>query len=349
MDIYIDEAGNTGQDLLNSDQPVFVLASHNYTLEEMDTLRGIFETKEELHFKNLKNSPVGRKNLIEFINHPLISEKHINVVVADKLNVACGHVVDRLMEPVYFDENIDIYAGKQNMLLNSYLHVFGTKYWDKALFESFITTFISMARNKSPESIESFYNAASMLYDSPKTRQRAILVTVLKSREQIDEILEPIDKFALDVALSSFLLLCHLWFKKTKELITAFHDNSKQLEFYQYLIDKLIDGTHEKRIVQMGTEEVTLPYQVNEFKLVDSKDFLGVQLPDLNTSTMSFNYNNKNDKMRPFASEIQNSKLFNLSNHFTLMAHSVATLESFGVDFYGTKRVIEYFANKYGI
>lgn len=347
MNIYVDEAGNTGQDLLNVDQPIFVLASHNYAHEEIRKLRDIFEMKGELHFKNIKDSAIGRKNLLEFINHPLISEERINVVIADKFNVACGHIVDRLMEPVYFDENIDIYSGKQNMALNSFLHVFGLKNWDRGLFEEFVSSFIQMARIKTPESIELFYQVARRLYDAPNTKERKLLVTVLKSQEQIDEILSYIDKFALDVTLSSFLTLCHLWFVKSKVQLTVFHDNSKQLEFYEFLLEKLIDVTKDVQIVQMGTQEVTLPYQVKKLKLVDSKDFLGVQIADLIGSTLSFNYNNKNSKQQPFVEQIQNSKLFNLSNHFTMMAHDMRSLVGYGVNFEVTKRNIDFLAKKY--
>lgn len=347
MEIYIDEAGNTGQDLLNEDQPVFVLASHNYTKQEITALRNIFEIKGELHFKNLKDSAIGRKNLVEFINHSLISEEHINVVIAHKLNVACGHIVDRLMEPVYFDDNLDIYSGKQNMVLNTFIQVFGAKYWDKQLFETFLVSFIRMARIKSDESIDAFYDTARKLYDSPKTRERKLLVAVLKSRDQINDILSYIDKFALDVTLSSFLALCHLWFTKKSELLTVFHDNSKQLEFYQYLIDKLIDTKQEKKTIQMGTQVVTLPYQVEKLHLVDSEKFLGVQLADLIASTMSFNYNNKNARQQQFVKQIQNSRLFNLTNHFAMMAHDVDALKGFGVNFSLTKRNLDYLSGKY--
>ena len=71
--IYFDESGNTGQDMLNKEQKVFVLASVNYDNQELEKIKNIFNINEEVHFKKLKNSSIGRKKIISFLNHELIS------------------------------------------------------------------------------------------------------------------------------------------------------------------------------------------------------------------------------------------------------------------------------------
>jgi hypothetical protein len=50
--IYIDESGNTGQDLLNKEQKVFVLATNNFSQIELEILISLFENKGEIHLKN---------------------------------------------------------------------------------------------------------------------------------------------------------------------------------------------------------------------------------------------------------------------------------------------------------
>src|SRR5690606_20278040 len=52
--IYIDESGNTGQDLLNQDQRVFILSSNNFNDSELNELKAIFNECNELHFVKLK-------------------------------------------------------------------------------------------------------------------------------------------------------------------------------------------------------------------------------------------------------------------------------------------------------
>jgi len=50
LDIYIDEAGNTGADLLNAEQRAFVLASSCFSEAERAELTSLFPVKDELHF-----------------------------------------------------------------------------------------------------------------------------------------------------------------------------------------------------------------------------------------------------------------------------------------------------------
>lgn len=65
--IYIDESGNTGQDLLNQDQRVFILSSNNFNDSELNELKAIFNECNELHFVKLKKSEKGRKAIIELL------------------------------------------------------------------------------------------------------------------------------------------------------------------------------------------------------------------------------------------------------------------------------------------
>lgn len=343
MNIYFDESGNTGQDLLNKDQPFFVLASNNYSSEELLTLSSLFEENEELHFQKLKNSESGRRGILKFINHPLICEKNINIVVADKMAVAAGQIVDRLIEPIYLDNGLDIYEEKQNMLLNSFLHVFGNNFWDKQLYEGFLLSFVKMFRVRDSDSIEEFYKNTEKLFQSPKTKQKDILIPVLKSKEQIIEILESLDKYSLDITLSSFLVLCNLWYDKLGHKLTVLHDNSKQIEFYEYLIDKLTNSGVLTKVVNIGTQSVTLPYQVKSLSLVDSKKYLGIQISDLIASAISFSFNNKKVKQEPFVEEIKKSKLVNLTNYFLLKSYNVEELKTHGVNFELAHRNIKLF------
>jgi len=71
--ISFDESGNTGQDLLNKDQGAFVLSSSNFSDSEIEILSNIFDTENEIHFKKLKKSSKGRKQIcISVITHNLL-------------------------------------------------------------------------------------------------------------------------------------------------------------------------------------------------------------------------------------------------------------------------------------
>lgn len=140
--ISFDEAGNTGQDLLHDDQKVFVLASNNFSDDEIRILKSLFATDRELHFKKLKDSAPGRKAIIDFLNHDLIGEKNIICLTAHKEFVVVGQIIDKLAEPVLYDMGIDLYKFGQNITYNNYLFYLGNFKWDKKLFNEVLESFI---------------------------------------------------------------------------------------------------------------------------------------------------------------------------------------------------------------
>ena len=68
MKVYFDEAGNTGQDLLNVDQPVFGLAANNFDDDTADSLVSCLHSSQsqEAKFKNLKKTQAGQNKIIKF-------------------------------------------------------------------------------------------------------------------------------------------------------------------------------------------------------------------------------------------------------------------------------------------
>jgi len=113
--IYFDEAGNTGQDLLNKEQNVFVLASVHFNEKELRVFQEIFKSHNEIHFKKLKETKFGRERILEFINHNLISEDRIICSVSNKEYVVVAQIVDLLIETVYHERGIDIYQFGENL------------------------------------------------------------------------------------------------------------------------------------------------------------------------------------------------------------------------------------------
>lgn len=330
--IYVDEAGNTGQDLLNKDQRAFVLASNNYSTEQIQTLVSLFPKSDELHFAKLKDSTEGRAALIKFLNHPLISEEHIECFTAHKEYATVGHIVDRLIEPVYYDQNIDIYQHGLNITLTNYIYHFGIGgIWDKSIFEPLLTSFIQMARKKGRDEIEHFYDLAESLFNSALTNEKALLLPVLESKNQIDDILPHIDKFSLDITLSAFYVLCDRWHKKTDKKLIIYQDNSKQIDHYREYIDFTTQLNMEKTTIGYDSRAMTYPTQIERLQMVSSANTSGVQLADLIASAVAFMYNNNKPKQNAFVREIQKSRLLDLSNFYTVWPNSDVTPEELGM------------------
>lgn len=327
IDIYIDEAGNTGQDLLNEDQKVFILASNNFSTEEAAILSSLFPTTSEIHFKNLKNSEQGRKAILDFINHPLITEKNIHCSTVHKEYTTVAQIVDQLIEPVLYRAGIDLYQYGQNIALTNFIIHFGNFFWDKAIYVKMLNSFIEMMRTKEEKSITEFYKTVQILYDSLKNKERDLIEPILLSRKQITRILQGVNKFTMDVTLSCFYVLCDYWHKKTNKKLRVFQDSSKQIEYYKEYIDFTRTLNVPKQEVGFDSRRITFPTQIEEISLVNSESYFGVQISDLIASSLAFMYSNKNEKQNRFVEQIQNSKLLQLSNYHTVWPNSAITPE----------------------
>ena len=206
--LSFDESGNTGQDLRNKDQKAFVLASVRFDPKEVEKLNAIFTGSQEIHFKNLKKSKIGREQILEFINHELITEESILCSVSDKEYVVVAQIIDQLGETVLHKNNIDIYQFGLNLTYTNSFYYFGKFLWNKQLYDSVLHSFIQMIRLKNEQSVSHFYAAVNKLYDNVNTKESEVLLPIIHSSYYIEEILEAVNKFTLDVTLSSFMVVC---------------------------------------------------------------------------------------------------------------------------------------------
>ncbi len=317
--IYFDESGNTGQDMLNEDQKVFVLASVDFNEDEQKILADIFDTGHEIHFKNFKKSSKGRKKILEFLNHSLIDESHIMVYTAHKEFNVAGQITDILIETVMHHNGLDLYQHGRNIAYANWIFYFGNFYWNKALYTRFITEFISMIRLKTEESINTFYTTTEELLDSVK--EKNVVQPIVESKKYISDIMQSIDKYSIDVTFSTFLVLCDKWYKQTKNKIDVRFDESKQIRHYNYFLEhsqKIAEKTPETVEIGFDSRKMTFPPQINSIEMVNSKEEFGVQCADLIASAIAFMYNNEHGRFAPFSKQIQQSKLLQLSNSHTL-------------------------------
>ena len=65
--VFFDEAGNSGDNLLDADQPLFTLLSHDFGEKEAELLLAPIRKSsnaKELHFKNLKKYSKTQKAIL---------------------------------------------------------------------------------------------------------------------------------------------------------------------------------------------------------------------------------------------------------------------------------------------
>lgn len=319
MKIAFDESGNTGQNLLDSNQPYFALASVGVSQQDISELTGIFNSSaKELHFTNLKKYKSSRNELIKFLNHELINFDNIKYQITDKKFALINHIVDRFIEPVLYNNEINIYEDNSHIILSNLIFIFGNQAWDSEKFNDFLNSFQDFIRNPSEETINEFYCSTENLIESIKNPdQTKNLDLILESKKIKESIIDGIEKYSFDLIFPSFNLLADSWYKQLNSSFEVIHDNSKAIAFYEKMLEFLSDP---KKMVEMevgyGTRKMSYPLKFSNIELVDSIIFKEIQIADLIASSLTFGLKNQ-DKISndAFVKEIWESKLFNMYHH----------------------------------
>ena len=323
MKIYFDESGNTGQNLLDDSQPIYALVSNNFTDREVaEILKPLTANGDELHFNQIKKNYKYQQQLKEILNHKLINFEKVKCSYANKKFALVCHIVDQLVEPVFFDSDIDIYKKGLNISFSNAIYTYGVNFWDKDLFNMFLKYFQFLIREPSDEKIENFYNSTIDLVESVCEKDKIFLEPILESKKQIKEILLHQTKYAIDLSLPAFSSLCGLWGDQIKNKFDAVHDDSKQIEFWKEYIE--FYSSHSKiSPIKVGYDyrRMKYPMAIKSLTLVNSKSSKQIQFSDLISSSLSYCIKKRlvdNEINDNFANAIFNSKISKIKSHMIM-------------------------------
>ncbi len=321
MNIYFDEAGNSGQNLLDKVQPVYVLVSHNFSKNEAeDILQPIITESKEIHFNKIKKYPKYQKPIETILNNPKINYERVKIAYYNKKFALCAHLVDQLVETTFFHKNIPYYENGLNIMFAQSLYLQTEIFDSKKEYTELLVLFQKMIRTKDSLSIKNFYAKANDIYNNiAKSSDENFFLPILISKKYINQILDSINKFSIDLALPSLTLLSDIWSKNENVKINIIHDNSKQVAFWKEFIDFLSKDIVNKKIeIGFDDRKMVFPLQIESIEMVDSKDSIQIQLSDLIGSSFAHYAKNilleinPNDKMAKIIAE---TKLANMEVH----------------------------------
>lgn len=321
MNIYFDEAGNSGQNLLDTDQPIYVLVSHNYSVEEAESILNPLKTEsDEIHFSKIKKYPKYQKPIEDILNNPAIDYNRIKIAYYNKKFALCAHLVDQLVETTYYNLGLEYYEGGLNILFAQTLYMQSTLFESKLEYHELLIRFQNMIRTKDSDSINHFYEKAQEIFESiNEDGEKNFFFPILESKKYIEEILESINKFSIDLALPSLTLLSDIWSKNENVRINIIHDDSKQVKFWkEFIVFLSNDITDEKIDVGFDERKMTFPLQIDSIEMVDSKQNIQIQLSDLIGSSFAYYAKNillEKNKTDTLANIISNTRLAKMNVH----------------------------------
>jgi hypothetical protein len=161
INIFIDESGYTGEDLLNIDQPIFVLAStildNNLCNEIFSEIFPNFKGKELKHSK-LRSRLIGQNRIITLIR-TLKNYNSLNTLfIVHKEFTLITKLVDLWVEPAMYKDGYDLYDRGGNISLSNLTYNVLRSLLPKNVFSDILTRFQAMMRYRTYKSYKYFWN-----------------------------------------------------------------------------------------------------------------------------------------------------------------------------------------------
>jgi hypothetical protein len=296
--IYFDESGNTGRQLADLDQPLFILGSCDFNAEECEQLLGPLRSKQapEIHFKKLRKSGRGQDRIIELFQSDLVTPERFKAQVFHKRFMLLTKVIDDLLEPfLYYHFDYNLYENGQNISLSNMLFVCLPLAVGEACFNEFLSRYYDMCGEKSEEAVTAFYEYLEVMKaaaaQSTLSMERELGMLSMTSAI-VHDALDQLPKSTFNPAIPAFFSLCVAWGRQHARFDAICDDSEpleRQAEFFTAIADWEAQAA-EQQVIGFGNAQIELPLKLNSLAFSASHDSDGIQLTDVLTSALSYYY-----------------------------------------------------------
>ena len=312
--VAFDESGNSGGNLLDSEQPVFVLASVHVTDDE--TVKLIEPHSDEMKFSKLKRSFKGRRKILDILNTDLLSDDKVLISGFHKPFMVITKMVDLLIEPMLYESGIDLYERGANIAMANMLFFTMPVFIGRDSFESIQSAFVEMVRFSSSAAAERFfeliYEARSDLKHSEFAQELDML---LATQSEVRKSLRKWDGSDLDPAIPAFVEHGSIWTSRLKTEFSILHDSSKPIQQQQLILEAMMSTSEEPVSIGYDRRKMAFPIMATGIEFHDSSLVPQIQLADIIASSAAYCLRaSLGTQIDTFAHELQRTKI--LSGNF---------------------------------
>ena len=289
--IYLDESGNTGSNLLDTNQPVFTLASCMFSNEESQKLLELVDSNSphEAHFKNLRRRKSGQDGIVRLMSNKLVDLKNVKISIFLKEFMITAKIVDILIEHVMHLKGEDLYLNGRNIALSNMLYYCLPTFFDSDLVQSMYQCFVIMIREQDQESIDNFYQSVeNVRKSSSDDKYNGNVDLILDTKIFVYDALKNIDKSCLDPSIPSLFSHCVLWGEAYPKGFHIIHDDSHSIEKQRLLFAQFMDWTQAEVELGYDRRKYKLPLKGKSFKFASSDQHSQLQVSDIIASSFSY-------------------------------------------------------------
>jgi hypothetical protein len=290
--IFCDEAGFTGNNLLDKQQHAFVYAGLAIKPENAQelvaaTIKDFRLQGTELKGTRLLKTDAGRAAIMSILNSCIPDARW---VVHHKTYALACKMFEYIFEPPLANQNSMYYAAGFHRFISSLL--FGFFQGKDAIAEDLFRDFANWARNGGTVALERIFPAGNLLVQIDGNPMQSIATFAMLHRASIEEELRDthqnpgVPNWILDLTSTSIYSVLCAWGELYDQL-DVYVDRSKPLESETDIMHAMVDRTEKARLRLFGKERA---YSFNLTALptfVNSKDHPGVQLADVIASALA--------------------------------------------------------------
>lgn len=272
-----DEAGNTGDNLLDEKQPIFTLASVDIEADAAAAL--LPDDARELHFKTARKSARGRAAILRVLGSDALTPDSVRAQVVHKPFTVVAKMVDVLVEPLAASNGIDLHAdGAHRALTNllfTVLPVMASETSAAALYKAFV----QMIRHPSMHSTTRF--------------RECLAVVGLEAQGKLDGELALLSEGALlgafagsglpdlDPGPPCLIGLAHTWAADGQPFAIV-HDERPELQGWKTVLAPFWSASANPLTLRTyNGQQFTYPLPIRSFSAVRSHEDARVQVADV--------------------------------------------------------------------
>lgn len=282
--IYCDEAGNTGANLLDPEQPAFVLASNDFSHDEAQSLLAYVRTGQggEPKFSTLRRRREGVARVIRLLADPRLNSERVRISVFHKRYLVIGKMVDLVMENLMHDEGIDLYERGANVATANLLYFCLPVFCDPAAVDRFLASFVDLIRQGPAAHKALFYAAGAELMASCRHDRFKGDLLCFTEPALFDRWWRDFGSLSLDPAIPSLFWLIAEWGERKLDRFDVLHDRSKPVLASQEDFESMMAADGEASAL-IGTDrrKMRFPLRAKSLSQGDSSEYPQLQVADL--------------------------------------------------------------------
>ncbi len=282
--IYCDEAGNSGENLLDPHQPAFALASNDLTLAEAsEALTAIHLPRSvEPKFKVLKKTATGIRSLKRLLRDPSLTPERVIVTVFDKRYMVVTKLVDLVAETLMHHSGIDLYERGANIAMSNMLYYCMPAFCGTDATDRFLGAFVTMMRARTPESIDAYYTAGAELAKASKDEEFRRDLFPLVERRLFHDWFDGIGELSLDPAIPSLFQHMAIWSARKPERFQVLHDSSKPVLASEAQFRAMMaQGDEMSRTIGYDRRRFSFPLRASSLEQANSREHPSIQVADI--------------------------------------------------------------------